>query len=99
MMNEVAISQKTINMAVQKLTEEKENIDGFITSLNTEVESISKAWEGADAVAYVKKMQVDYKTLLTEFSKCLGSYIDFLNSIYSEYDNFNKKFESRNIEV
>ena len=98
-MENIAISNSKVKSIVSMLREEKENIDGFLSSLNVEVDNINVAWQGQDALAYINKMKNDYNVLIDDFNKCLDTYIEFLNGVFNEYDTFNDEYLSRKIEV
>ena len=98
-MDNIAISKEGILKIVENLQMQKDNIDKYASSLKTSVDSINNAWKGADATLYMSKMNDDYSILLSDFTKCLQSYIDFLNQVFSEYEKHDNEYESKAIEV
>lgn len=99
MASKIVITKSEVDGIVTELQAEQVNIAGDSKKLNSECDSIEKAWEGTDAVAYIAKMKDDYVFLLDKLNESLQSYIDFLNGVYGEYEKHDTKFAGMTIEV
>lgn len=97
--DKIVITKANVEKVVSELRAEQENIKNYNKNLGTELESINKAWEGADATKYTNKMKDDYSVLLEAFSESLTSYIDFLEKVYGEYKSFDDEYAGKTIEV
>ena len=98
-MDKIEISNANVSNIVQELTNEKTRISGYIENLKTQCDYINQAWKGADATAYMSKMNDDYTVLITDFVKCLDSYISYLSQVFSEYQKIDETYASQTIEV
>lgn len=99
MASKIGITKSEVNKIIDYLEEEKENIDGYATKLDTELADIDTAWKGADATKYTNKMRSEYKQQLKDLNESLQSYIDFLSGVYDEYQKLDDKFAAETIEV
>ena len=99
MASKIGITKGDVDNIVRELSEEKENIEKYITKLDTELGNINDAWKGLDATKYTLKMRQDYKATLESYVTSYQSYIDFLSSVYDAYKNLDDKFAGEKIEV
>ena len=99
MASKIGITKSEVNKIIDYLEEEKENIDTYITKLDTELAEIGTAWQGADATKYTNKMRSEYKKQLKDLNDSFQSYIDFLSGVYEEYQKLDDKFAAETIEV
>ena len=97
--DKIVITQANVANVVSELRAEQEKIDSYKKNLDSELDSINQAWEGADATKYTQKMRDDYNVLLEAFSKSLASYISFLEKVYGEYERFDSEYAGKSIEV
>ena len=95
----IVITSSNVNKVVSGLKTEQEKITGYITNLDTELGKVNEAWKGADAIKYTEKMKDDYSVLLTNLNECLGTHIEFLSKVYSEYERIDNEFTGKTIEV
>ncbi len=95
----IVVTASGISNVVSELKAEQSNIKGYISSLDTELGNINKAWQGADATKYTEKMKDDYKVLLTSINESFDSYIEFLSKVYGEYEKLDSEFAGKSIEV
>ena len=97
--DKIVITQASVANVVSELRAEQEKISSYKGSLDTELDNINKAWEGADATKYTQKMKDDYSVLLEAFVESLTSYINFLEKVYGEYEQFDNEYAGKSIEV
>lgn len=98
-MSKVIITKGTLDSEViSVLQQEKDNITNYINELDQELGAINEAWRGADATKYISKMKDDYSVLLNNLNECLQSYIDYLNNVYPQYENFDNEYTDRRID-
>jgi len=86
--------RKTLKTSVTEL-------DGYIKEIENNLNSISTAWSGVDAVKFLSKLSTDYKKDLGNIRDSLNSFADYLNVVnekYSELDRINAE-EFSKIEV
>ncbi len=97
--DKIVITQANVANVVSELRAEQEKIGSYKSNLETELDNINKAWEGADATKYTQKMRDDYNVLLEAFNESLASYINFLEKVYGEYEQFDNEYAGKTIEV
>jgi uncharacterized protein YukE len=98
-MGKVGYTESEVKSIVAKLEEEKTNLDGYTKKLNTELDKINEAWEGADATKYTLKMREDYSESLNNYINSFNSYIEFLSDVPAQYKSLDDKFAADKIEV
>lgn len=99
MADKIVITQANVANVVSELRAEQTNIGNYKSNIETELDNINKAWEGADAIKYTQKMRDDYAVLLEAFNESLESYINFLDKVYGEYERFDNEYAGKSIEV
>ena len=95
----IVITNSSVASVVSTLRQEFDSIKSCISTLDNELGSINKAWEGAAATKYTEKMKDDYAVLLQELVNTLQSFSDFLSKVFSEYEKFDNEFAGKTIEV
>ena len=97
--NNIVITKSEVDSIVADLQAEKDKISGYVRTLANEVSYINNAWKGVDATLYMSKMNDDYGVLLSDFNKCLQTYITYLEKVYSEYEKLDNTYASKTIGV
>ena len=98
-MAKVGYTAASIDSIVSSLKDEKENLDDYVKSLDTELSKINESWKGADATKYTLKMREDYKESLNSYISSFDSYIEFLSDVPEQYKSLDDKFSAQKIEV
>ena len=98
-MAKVGYTASSIDSIVTSLKDEKDNLDTYVKSLDTELEKINDSWKGADATKYTLKMREDYKESLSSFITSFDSYIEFLSDVPEQYKSLDEKYAAQKIEV
>ena len=98
-MAKVGYTASNIESIVTALKDEKDNLDTYVKSLDTELEKVNDAWKGADATKYTLKMREDYKESLNSFINSFDSYIEFLSDVAEQYKSLDDRFAAQKIEV
>ncbi len=99
MADKIVITQANVAKVASELRAEQTNLETYKSNIETELDNINQAWQGADATKYTQKMRDDYAVLLEEFNKSLESYINFLEKVYGEYERFDNEYAGKTIEV
>ncbi len=98
-MAKIEVTKASLDQIISDLQAEKNNINTFMSKLDTELGDINSAWEGADATKYTKIMRHEFKTNMKDLNDVYQSYIDFLSSVFGEYKKVDDKFAAEKIEV
>ncbi len=86
-MSEIKIDKASVNTIASNLNEKKEELDGYIVELKSNLEGIlSTAWKDTNSKQYVNKMQEQYCSDLEQLSSCIESFSNYLANVYSEYE-------------
>ncbi|MBR2828712.1 MAG: WXG100 family type VII secretion target [Bacilli bacterium] len=95
----IVITSSNVFSIVSTLRGEFENIKGYISTLDKELENINEAWKGADATKYTEKMKDDYSVILASLVEVLNSFADFLSKVFQEYEKVDNEYKGKTIEV
>ncbi len=96
---DILIRKEPVNNISKELTEEFNNINGYIKKIDDSLEKVELTWKGKDAEEYIKKMQDNYKKPLEDFNDSLKSYIDYLEKVFGEYESMDNSFVERKLEI
>ncbi len=99
-MAEIKIDRASVDTIVNNLNEKKQELDGYILELKSNLEGIlSTAWKDTNSKAYVNKMQEQYCGDLEKLSACIESFSVYLANVYSEYELVDQETSSQVDEI
>jgi len=95
----IFIDKSSVSNYAEQFVECSNKLDFEIKRLNSIIDSINNAWEGADASMYVNAMKTKYELEINQLKAILDSYSQYLKKVPDAYTSLDESFSSKSINV
>ena len=87
----VKVSNDRISQVSSNMMSVVDEIDDYITKINSTLSNVSNAWEGKDANVFVLGLEDIYISELRKLKETIKEYADYLNKIPDKYLNIDSE--------
>lgn len=95
----VIVNKNDITNYGEQIIEYSEEFSSEIRKFSELIDSINKAWDGADALKFVNTMKEKYVVKLEELKSVLDDYGKYLKDVSETYTIVDEIFSSKVIDV
>lgn len=95
----VIVNKNDITNYGEQIIEYSEEFSSEIRKFSELIDSINKAWDGADALKFVNTMKEKYVVKLEELKSVLDDYGKYLKDVSETYTVVDEIFSSKVIDV
>lgn len=95
----ITIDGSNVNKIGRSIVESSNTLIKDVSKLESIISDINTAWDGADELKYVNSMKDKYIKEITEFSKMVQKYGEYLQNVPGAYDLLDETFSNKNINV
>lgn len=95
----VIVNKNDVTNYGEQIIEYSEEFSSEIRKFSELIDSINKAWDGADALKFVNTMKEKYVVKLEELKSVLDDYGKYLKDVSETYTVVDEIFSSKVIDV